>query len=82
MTDLDWRQSDEKREALINEFVALNGSHGSSRNARIALAWHDVVCPEAGECRDRPLHAASHPLAYGGLLARFLDNARELGVSL
>lgn len=43
-------------------------------SAEVGLAWHDVVCPEAGDCPDRSLHAASHPLHHSGLLDRFLRN--------
>jgi hypothetical protein len=41
-------------------------------SAEIGIAWHDVVCPEATDCPDRPLHAASHPLYHSGMLERFL----------
>jgi hypothetical protein len=48
------------------------------RRAMIALAWHDVVCPEGSECRDRPMHAASQQLASTGHLERFLERLSEL----
>lgn len=47
-------------------------------NAQIGLAWHDVVCPEAEDCRDRSLHAASMPLCYGGTMRRFLDRLDQI----
>lgn len=38
----------------------------------IELAWHDVSCPEADECRDREQHAHAAPLANSGMLRRFV----------
>lgn len=46
--------------------------------AVVALAWHDVTCPEGADCRDRPLHAASAPLANTGILSAFLARFEEL----
>lgn len=40
----------------------------------VALAWHDTVCPEAGRCGSRELHARSIPLYTTGVLHQFLDN--------
>lgn len=47
-------------------------------DAMIGLAWHDTVCPEADDCPDRTLHAASMPLCYGGTMRRFLDRLDEI----
>ena len=47
-------------------------------NDLVGLAWHDTVCPEGEDCRDRPLHAASMPLCYGGTMRRFLDRLDEI----
>jgi hypothetical protein len=44
----------------------------------VALAWHDVTCPEGDDCGERPLHAAAAPLANTGTLARFLVRLGEL----
>lgn len=46
--------------------------------ALIAQAIHDVTCPEGPDCRDRLLHSAGQPLAYTGVLDRFLVRLREL----
>lgn len=46
---------------------------GERDEALIARAWHDVTCPEAGDCRDRLLHSAAQPLANTGVLHRFMD---------
>jgi hypothetical protein len=40
---------------------------------RIRLAWHDVTCPEAGQCRDRHLHSLGSNIVNAGVLNRFLD---------
>lgn len=39
----------------------------------IAVAWHDVTCPEATGCRGRSLHALSAPLVTSGTLERFVN---------
>ena len=39
----------------------------------VALAWHDLTCPEAEECRSRHVHAISNTLANTGLLGQFFD---------
>jgi hypothetical protein len=39
----------------------------------IALAWHDVTCPERQNCRDRHLHSRGHPLVTSGIVRGFLD---------
>ena len=49
--------------------------------ATVALAWHDVTCPEGYDCRDRPLHTASLPLANSGVLVAFLDRLRVMEVA-
>jgi hypothetical protein len=51
---------------------------GSEHNAMIALAWHDVTCPEGPDCLDRSLHAAGQQLASTGMLGRFLDRLSEI----
>ena len=40
---------------------------------QIALAWHDVTCPEAGGCQSRRQHAQASPVVNGGVLERFLE---------
>ena len=48
------------------------------RDVAIREAWHDVVCPEGPDCRDRGLHAASEPLVTSGIVHRFLDRLAAL----
>lgn len=50
---------------------------GELRARSIRLAWHDVTCPEAEDCRTRALHAASSVVA-DAVLPRFLDRLRAL----
>ena len=45
----------------------------------VALAWHDVTCPDALTCDDRTGHAAVATLARSGVLDRFLTRLAELG---
>lgn len=49
-----------------------------SDRRNISLAWHDVVCPEGSDCRDRYIHAWSQPLSTSGVLDRFLDRLKIL----
>lgn len=67
---------------MTDEALAVETMRGSTRRAKIALAWHDITCPEGDECRDRPLHAASMPLTNGGLIERFIERCKELEVEL
>jgi hypothetical protein len=46
--------------------------------ATVALAWHDVTCPEGPDCRDRPLHSMADAISNTGLLLRFLERLKEL----
>jgi len=48
----------------------------------VALAWHDVVCPEGEDCRDRDLHAMSEPVASSGVALRFAMRLAVLGSRL
>lgn len=43
----------------------------------VALAWHDVTCPQAEGCPDRGLHAADSIVA-STILPRFLVRLEEL----
>lgn len=43
----------------------------------IALAWHDVTCPQAETCPDRGMHAADSVVA-STILPRFLDRLDQL----
>ena len=59
--------------------------HGAERtvsddkhSALVALAWHDVVCPDGPECKDRPDHAAVQGPVRSGHLERFLRRLPEL----
>lgn len=36
----------------------------------LKFAWHDVTCPEAGECRSRSLHALAGSTTYLPLIER------------
>jgi hypothetical protein len=61
------------------------GRHGvdryitdSERRALVALAWHDVTCPEGPECPDRPAHAASQHASNTDALQRFMERLSEL----
>lgn len=45
---------------------------------QIALAWHDVACPEGFDCRDRVPHSMAQPLVTTGMLAAFLERLAEL----
>jgi hypothetical protein len=38
----------------------------------VAEAWHDVTCPERGDCRDRAVHLLGQQLANTGALDLFL----------
>jgi hypothetical protein len=47
------------------------------RENTIALAWHDTICPEAEQCRDRLLHSLSEPAYTSGVLSTFLTKVIE-----
>jgi hypothetical protein len=51
---------------------AVRAAVEDARHELIALAWHDVTCAEAQECRDRRLHSQDSALVTSGLLGRFL----------
>lgn len=51
-------------------------AHLQTSPEQIALAWHDVTCPEGPECRDRALHAHGAPLVHTGVLERFVELLR------
>jgi hypothetical protein len=48
-------------------------------DADIALAWHDVTCPEGQDCRDRLIHSLGASLVNSGVLHRFLEALNEHG---
>lgn len=43
----------------------------------IALAWHDITCPEGTECRSRRLHAQSDNMVTTSLVHRLVQNLWE-----
>lgn len=45
---------------------------------QVRFAWHDAVCPEGDDCRDRRSHALYHTL-MDVVLDKFLTN---LGVTI
>lgn len=45
--------------------------------ALVALAWHDVTCPNGRDCRDRDVHSMAQPLANTGMLDLFLHRLAE-----
>jgi hypothetical protein len=62
---------------LAPTLAALDRVREQPSGMQIALAWHDVTCPEAEDCRDRQLHALSSPVATLHL-PRFLDRLSAL----
>lgn len=68
-------ETDSSRAIIERTNQALADLQSATMHSRveIEMAWHDVTCPEAEECRDRQLHSMGAPLVNSGVLIRFLE---------
>lgn len=64
--DEQYPTSGARHSSALNGFIAGAEWQASQPVAvtteQVGLAWHDAVCPQADECPDRALHAASQTL--------------------